>query len=122
MLSGVGMTDIFVGRALWNDLVRQVAVRTRGRDDTAPVDNAGAFLLRAAINPDIDNRRHSRALKTLAITHRLEDSTPLQNEVVGTQMGSDKPQPMSRQIILTCNLYEFQYNLGESGRSSRITH
>lgn len=35
MLSGVGMTDIIVGRALWDDLVRQIAVRARDSDDTA---------------------------------------------------------------------------------------
>ena len=32
MLSGVGMADIVVGRALWDDLVRQIAVRAHSYD------------------------------------------------------------------------------------------
>ena len=104
------MTDIIVGRALWNGLVRQVAVVACDHDEAVPVDIAAALPLRGTINATIDNRQHSRTLRRVAITHRLEDSTPLRNEVVGAR------------ICLTCNLYELKYNLGECGRSSEIAH
>ena len=115
------MTDIAVGEALWNDLVRQVAVRTRNYDDAedllhtaylrlvryqaqTPVDNVAAFLLRTAINANIDSRRHSSAVKNAAITRQLEDSAPLQDEIVGTRIrlirtkaGLDNLPPKTRQ-------------------------
>jgi RNA polymerase sigma-70 factor (ECF subfamily) len=85
------MTDIAVGRAHWDDLVRQIAIGARNHDDAEdlphtaylgllryraqpPVDNVAAFPVRTAINANIDNRRHSRALKNVAITQQLEDS------------------------------------------------
>jgi len=128
------MTDIAVGRALWNDLVCQIAVRTRHYDDAEdllhtaylklvryraqpPVDTVAAFPVRTAINASIDNRRHSRALKNVAITQQLEDSAPLQDEVVGTPIrlvrtkaGLDKPQPRTRQIVPMHKLEGLKYN------------
>lgn len=128
------MTDIVVGKALWSDLVRQVAVRTRNYDDAedllhtaylklvryraqTPVDNVAAFLVRTAINANIDNRRHSKVFKNVAITQQLEDSAPLQDEVVGarirlkrTKAGLDKLQPRSRQIVLMHKLDGLKYN------------
>ena len=134
MLSGVGMADTAVGRAQWTDLVRQIAVRTHNYDDAedllhtaylklvnyraqTPVDNVPAFLVRTAINANIDNRRHSKVFKNVAIDQRLEDSAPLQDEVVGarirlvrTKAGLDKLQPRSRQIVLMHKLDGLKYN------------
>ena len=131
---GPGMTDIVVGRALWDDLVRQVAVGTCNHDDAedllhtaylklvryraqTPVDNVAAFLVRTAINANIDNRRHSRALKNVAITQQLEDSGPLQDEVVGarirlirTKAGLDRQRPRTRQIVPMHKLDGLKYN------------
>ena len=128
------MADTAVGRAQWNDLVRQIAVRTHNYDDAedllhtaylklvnyraqTPVDNVPAFLVRTAINANIDNRRHSKVFENVAIDQRLEDSAPLQDEVVGTRIrlvrtkaGLDKLQPRSRQIVLMHKLDGLKYN------------
>jgi len=62
MLSGVGMTDIAVGTALWSGLVCQIAVRMRDRDG---------------------DPRHAKTFKSAAITQRHEISARLQDEVSG---------------------------------------
>lgn len=134
MLSGVGMTDLVVGWALWNDLVHQIAARTRNYDDAedllhtaylklvhyrtqTPVENVAAFLVRTAINANIDNRRHSRVFRNVAITQQLEDSAPLQDEVVGTRIrlirtkaGLDKLPARTREIVLMHKLDGLKYN------------
>lgn len=128
------MTDIVVGRALWNDLVRQVANRTHNYDDAedllhtaylrlihyrtqTPVENVAAFLVRTAINANIDNRRHSKAVKNVAITRQLEDTAPLQDEIIGARIrlsrakaGLDRLPPRTRQVILMHRLDELKYN------------
>jgi hypothetical protein len=78
------MTDISIGRALWNDLVRQIAVRdyydTADLRHTArvklahyrsqaPADELAAFAARNAINASIEHRRNWRSLKNLGIAH-----------------------------------------------------
>ena len=85
MLSGVGMTDIAVGRALWNDPVRQVAVRTLDRDTPFPAD-----------------------FRSIATARQIEASTSLGDEVAGTRVrltatmtDLDTLQPGSRQHVLT---------------------
>ena len=96
MLSGVGMADIAVGEARWNGLVRQTA-----------------FLPRTTINANVDSRWPSRAFKHVAITQQLENSAPLQSELVGAFI---------RRVGTKHNLNGLKYNLRECGRSSRVTH
>lgn len=62
---GVGMADIAIGKALWIDLVRQIAVRTRDQDDAED-------FLRWLVSADTGHRPHSRALKSAAIPRQLE--------------------------------------------------
>ncbi len=76
MLSGVGMTDIAVGKALRNGLVRQIAVRARNHDGAED-------LPRPAINAKSGNRRYSRTLKSIDITRWLEASVRLQADIAG---------------------------------------
>jgi len=71
---GAGMADIVIGKALRNDLVRQIAVRARNRNHTED------FLRTAAIT---GNHRHSRGFKSIALTRRLETSARLHGAVVG---------------------------------------
>ncbi|HUO01918.1 MAG TPA: sigma-70 family RNA polymerase sigma factor [Rhizomicrobium sp.] len=128
------MSDTIVGRALWSDLVRQIAARTRNYDDAedllhtaylklvryqaqTPVENIPAFLVRTAINANIDNCRHTKALKNVAITPQLEDSAPLQDEVVGarirlgrTKAGLDRLPARTREIVLMHKLDGLKYN------------
>ncbi len=128
------MTDILVGTALWNDLIRQIAVRTRNYDDAedllhtaylkfvryrakAQVDNVAAFLVRTAINANIDNCRHSKVLKSVAINPQLEDSAPLQDVVVADRVrlnrmraGLDQLSSRTREIVLMHRLDGLKYN------------
>lgn len=74
------MADIPVGKALWSDLIRRIARRTRNRRDAEdllhsaylrlaryggerPVGDPAAFLVRTAFNISIDNYRHEKSCK-----------------------------------------------------------
>jgi len=97
MPSGVGMADIVIGKALWNDLVRQIAFRACARGDTlhkanlshirhqaqTPIDNATAHRVRTATDAAAGNHRHSRAFKNLAVIRRHEAPARRHDEVVG---------------------------------------
>lgn len=59
------MADIAIGKALWTDLVRQIAVHTHDQDNAedSPRRVAGA---------DAGHRPHSKAFKSAPIIQQLE--------------------------------------------------
>jgi len=128
------MTDVPVGRAFWSDLVRQIAIRTRNHDDAEdllhsaylrlvryqvqkPVDNVPAFLVKTALNLNVDNCRRLRAHNSAAPFPQLEDSAPLQDEVVAARVrlmrvkaGLEKLPPRTREILLMHRLNNLTYS------------
>jgi|SRR5215469_13407336 len=127
------MTDVPVGRAFWRDLVRQIAIRTRNYDDAEdllhsaylrliryqvrmPVDDVAAFLVKTALNLNIDNCRHLRVQNSVAEFPQLEDSAPLQDEVVAARIrllrvraGLEKLPARTREILLMHRLNNLTY-------------
>jgi RNA polymerase sigma factor (sigma-70 family) len=128
------MADIPVGRALWSDLVRQIARRTRNRADAEdllhsaylrlarygsqhPVADPAAFLVRTAFNISIDNYRHEKVLQNQAEATDLEDAAPLQDEVIAARVrlarvkaGLNKLTPRTREIFLMHRLNNLKYH------------
>ena len=94
MLSGVGMTEIVVRRALRNDFVLQIAVRGRARNGAEDSPRTANLNLVC------------HGAQTLAIrAAKLEDSASLQDEAAGTSvrlarsaMGLNKLQSGSCQM------------------------
>jgi hypothetical protein len=113
------MADIAIGKALWNDLVCQIAARARDHDAAADLprtanpksvryqaqtsaDNATAFQVRTAASADAGNHRYSRVFKSAAIAQRFESSGRFQDEIVGRR-----------------RIRSDEKDLGKCGRSSR---
>lgn len=92
-------------RAAWRSLVRRISATTRSDSPEdllqeafvrlqeysarAPVENAGAFLMRTAINLSHDERRRGRFRHAVDPADRavleLSDENPLQDEVFATR-------------------------------------
>ncbi|HUO02449.1 MAG TPA: sigma-70 family RNA polymerase sigma factor [Rhizomicrobium sp.] len=128
------MADIPVGKALWSDLIRQIARRTRNRRDAEdllhsaylrltrygaqhPVGDPAAFLVRTAFNLSIDNYRHEKALQNQAEASDVEDAAPLQDEVIAARVrltrvkeGLNKLTPRTREIFLMHRLNNLKYH------------
>jgi RNA polymerase sigma factor (sigma-70 family) len=130
------MTDIPVGREFWLDVLRQIARKTRSRADAEDllhaaylrleryrsqneVTNPAAFLVRTASNIGIDNYRRDRLLSSgeLPDSLHLEDSAPLQDEVVAARTrlkrvkeGLDRLTPRTREVFLMHRLEEYKYH------------
>jgi RNA polymerase sigma factor (sigma-70 family) len=128
------MTDVPVGRAFWSDLVRQIATRTRNQDDAEdllhsaylrlvryqvrrPVDDVAAFLVKTALNMNIDNRRHLRVHNKAMEFPPVEDLAPLQDEVVAARVrlvrvkaGLERLPPRTRQVVLMHRLNNLKYS------------
>lgn len=131
---GGGMTDIPVGRAIWSDLLRQIARRTRNRRDAEDllhsaylrleryrtqntVNDPAAFLVRTAFNISIDNYRHAKHQQNEAEVPEIEDEAPLQDEVVAARArlarvkaGLNKLTPRTREIFLMHRLQNLKYH------------
>jgi RNA polymerase sigma factor (sigma-70 family) len=128
------MADIPVGKALWSDLIRQIARRTRNRTDAEDllhsaylrftrygaqnaVGDPAAFLVRTAFNISIDNYRHEKNLQNQAEASDVEDAAPLQDEVIAARVrlarvkeGLSKLTPRTREIFLMHRLNNLKYH------------
>ena len=128
------MTDIPVGRELWSDLLRQIVRRTRNRHDAEDllhsaylrleryrtqntVNDPAAFLVRTAFNISIDNYRHARIQQDRAEIPEIEDSAPLQDEVIAARArlarvraGLDELTPRTREVFLMHRLDNLKYH------------
>ena len=131
---GGKMAEIPIGRALWSDLIRQIARRTRNRMDAEdllhsaylrltrygaqhPVGDPAAFLVRTAFNISIDNYRHEKILQNQAEASEVEDAAPLQDEVIAARVrltrvkaGLSKLTPRTREIFLMHRLENLKYH------------
>ena len=119
------MTDVPVSRELWNRLIKEVRIRTRGRSDAEEllhaaylrllryrtqqtVDNVGAFLVRTAVNIGIDNYRHDRFIADVAPENTgICENSPLQDEVLASRARLDRVReglsrltPRTREVFL----------------------
>ncbi len=128
------MAENPVGKALWSDLIRQIARRTRNRTDAEdllhsaylrmvrhgsqhPVADPSAYLVRAAFNIGIDNYRHEKILQNQAEASEVEDGAPLQDEVIAARVrlarvraGLNKLTPRTREIFLMHRLDNLKYH------------
>jgi len=128
------MTDIPVGRELWTDLLRQIARRTRNSGDAEDllhsaylrleryrsqnvVNDPAAFLVRTAFNISIDNYRHAKIQQNQPEAPDVEDTAPLQDEVVAARArlarvkaGLAQLTPRTREIFLMHRLNNLKYH------------
>lgn len=128
------MAEIPVGRALWSDLIRQIARRTRNRTDAEdllhsaylrlvrygserPVSDPAAFLVRTAFNISIDNYRREKNLQNQAEAPEAEDAAPLQDEVIAARVrlsrvkaGLNRLPARTREIFLMHRLDNLKYH------------
>ena len=128
------MTDVPVSRELWNRLIKEVRVRTRGRSDAEEllhaayvrllryrarqqVDNVAAFLVRTAVNIGVDNYRHDRFIADVAPENTgLCENSPLQDEVLAARARLDRVReglsrltPRTREVFLMHRLDDMKY-------------
>jgi len=131
---GGAMSDIPVNRDVWDRLIREVRMRTRGRADSEDllhaaylrlvryraqhvVENMAAFLVRTAVNICVDNFRHERFIADVTPEEvgRAENS-PLQDEVLAARVRLDRVReglsrltPRTREIFLMHRLDDMKY-------------
>ena len=128
------MADVPVSRELWNRLIREVRVRTRGRSDAEEllhaaylrllrykarqtVENVGAFLVRTAVNIGVDNYRHDRFIADVSPENTgLCENSPLQDEVLASRarlervrQGLARLTPRTREVFLMHRLDDMKY-------------
>lgn len=128
------MADIPVNREFWNDLIRQVRLRTRGSGDAEEllhaaylrllryraqqtVGNVAAFLVRTAVNIGVDNYRHERFIADIAPDDvEMPENSPLQDEVLASRArlervreGLSRLTPRTREIFLMHRLDDMKY-------------
>lgn len=133
-LLGGAMSDIPVNRQFWNRLIGEVRRRVRGRADAEEllhgaylrlmryraqhqVDNVGAFLVRTAVNIQVDNYRHDRFTADVAPEELgLCENSPLQDEVLAARARLDRVReglsrltPRTREIFLMHRLDDMKY-------------
>ena len=128
------MTDVPVSRELWNRLIKEVRIRTRGRSDAEEllhaaylrllryrarqtVDNVAAFLVRTAVNIGVDNYRHDRFIADVAPENTgICENSPLQDEVLASRARLDRVReglsrltPRTREVFLMHRLDDMKY-------------
>ena len=131
---GGGMADISIGEEGWGGILRQIARRTRNQADAedlmhsaylrleayrakTPVQDPAAFLVRTAYNLNIDNFRRDKHLSDPSHAVHIEDSAPLQDEVVEARARLDRVKeglarlsPRTREIFLMQRLGNLKYH------------
>lgn len=128
------MTDLPVDKAFWDSLLKQISRRVRGRGDAEDllhaaylrlaryrkrhvVENAPAFLVRAAVNIGVDNYRHERFLSDIAPEDVCgSEDAPLQDEVLAARArltrvreGLSRLPPRTREVLLMHRLENYKY-------------
>jgi len=128
------MADISLDRAVWDSLVQQINRCIRRKVDAEDllqtaylrlmsyshrvvVDNVPAFLVRTAINIDVDNYRRERFLAGIAPEVRQgSEAAPLQDEVLAARTslkraeeGLARLSPRTREILLMHRLENLKY-------------
>ena len=128
------MTDVPVSRELWNRLIKEVRIRTRGRSDAEEllhaaylrllryrarqtVDNVAAFLVRTAVNIGVANYRHDRFIADVAPENTgICENSPLQDEVLAARARLDRVReglsrltPRTREVFLMHRLDDMKY-------------
>jgi RNA polymerase sigma-70 factor (ECF subfamily) len=128
------MADIYIEEEGWGGILRQIARRTRNQADAEdlmhsaylrleayrankPVQDPAAFLVRTAYNLNIDNFRRDRHLSDPSNAVHVEDSAPLQDEVVEARARLDRVKqglarlsPRTREIFLMHRLSNLKYH------------
>lgn len=128
------MGGSLIDRAVWDSLVRQIHRCIRGRVDAedllqaaylrfmsyprrATIDNVQAFLVRTAINIDVDNYRRERFFARITTEVRSDaENPPLQDEVLAARTrlkraeeGLSRLPPRTREILLMHRLEKMKY-------------
>lgn len=128
------MAGASIDRALWDRLVQQINRCIRRKVDAedllqtaylrfmsypqrAMVENVQAFLVRTAINIDVDNYRRERFFAGIAPeVRRNSDAPPLQDEIVAARTslkrveeGLSQLNPRTREILLMHRLENMKY-------------
>jgi RNA polymerase sigma factor (sigma-70 family) len=128
------MADISLDRAVWVGLVQQINRCVRRKIDAedllqtaylrlmsyprrAMIENIPAFLVRTAINIDVDNYRRERFLARIAPEVRQDsEAPPLQDEVLAARAGLKRVEeglaqlnPRTRDILLMHRLENMKY-------------
>jgi len=98
------------------DLLQTAYVRFMSYPRRAMVDNVQAFLVRTAVNIDIDNYRRERFFAGIAPDVRNSEMAPLQDEVVAARAslkraeeGLSRLNPRTRDILLMHRLENMKY-------------
>lgn len=128
------MGDISIDRAVWSGLVQQINRCVRRKVDAedllqaaylrlmaypgrAMIENVPAFLIRTAINIDVDNYRRERYLAGIAPEVRQgSEAPPLQDEILAArnslrraEQGLAQLNPRTREILLMHRLENMKY-------------
>jgi len=127
------MADISLDRAVWDGLVQQINRCVRRKMDAedllqtaylrlmsyprrALVENIPAFLVRTAINIDVDNYRRERFMARIAPEVRQDAEVPLQDEILAARAslkrveeGLAQLNPRTRDILLMHRLENMKY-------------
>ena len=128
------MGGISIDRAIWDSLVQQINRCIRRNADAedllqtaylrfmsyprrAMVDNVQAFLVRTAINIDVDNYRRERFFAGIATEVRSDAAaSPLQDEILAARAslkhaedGLSRLNPRTREILLMHRLEKMKY-------------
>ena len=127
------MADFPVEREFWLNLRQQIARRIRNPSDAEDllhsailklhqyrqekeVTDPAAFLVKTACNLGIDGFRRQKKTADPNEAERIEDKTPLQDEVVASrerlrkvQAGIDRLPPKTREIFLMHRWHELKY-------------
>jgi RNA polymerase sigma factor (sigma-70 family) len=128
------LKGLSIDRAIWDSLVQQINRCIRRKVDAedllqtaylrfmsyprrALVDNVQAFLVRTAINIDVDNYRRERFFAGLTTEVRNgSDTPPLQDEILAArtslkrvEAGLSQLNPRTREILLMHRLENMKY-------------
>jgi RNA polymerase sigma-70 factor (ECF subfamily) len=139
------VANLSITKKVWENLVRQVARRTRspseaedllhwaylrleGRCGGEEVVDPAAFLIKTAKNIQVDNYRRDKRLSE-GIDIDLADETPLQDEVIASRVrlerlkeGLNQLSPIARDVLLLRRLHGLKYHeIGEQLGISRST-
>lgn len=127
------MAHISIDRTFWEGLLQQINKRVRRKDDAEDllqsaylrfisypnnqkIENVQGFLVRTAINIDVDNYRRERFLARAAPEIRKGNEDPLQDEILAARTSLKRAEdglaqlhPRTREILLMHRLENLKY-------------